>query len=357
MERSWYVRLAESGLAMPIGTDLVLREQPDPETVLTDGEALGRVFLEAAARYGTPLALPTMDLELEKCHLLGLLGIAEDRARTYHFAGSPGEGAVETVRRTAGSRLGAHMAAMTGAISHVAAHSDLVPVGMCIGPFSLMTKLVSDPIVPIAMAGAGVTAEEDDEIRAVEQALEMAIAVALQYIDAQIRAGARAIFVAEPAANKVYLSPNQIEDGSDIFDRYVMKYNRRIRALLAAWDVDLLFHCCGELTDYMVDRFASLDPAILSLGSSRGLVEDAALVANDIVLFGNLPSKRFYSDTEITPDEVREMSLDLLARMRATGHPFILGSECDVLSVPGCEAVISGKVAAMMECGAARVGV
>lgn len=357
MERSWYLRLAESGPTMPIGTDLVLRERPDPETVLTDGDALGRVFLEAADRYGTPLALPTMDLELEKHRLLELLGVPADEIRTYHFAGCPGEDAVETVRRSAGSPLNARMAAMTGAISHVAAHSDFVPVGMCIGPFSLMTKLVSDPIVPIAMAGAGMAAEEDEEIRTVEQALEMAIAVALQYIDAQIRAGAKAIFIAEPAANKVYLSPNQIEDGSDIFDRYVMKYNRRIRALLAAWDVDLLFHCCGELTDYMVDRFASLDPAILSLGSSRDLVEDASLVPNDIVLFGNLPSKRFYSDTEITADEVREMSLDLLARMRATGHPFILGSECDVLSVPGCEAVISGKVAAMLECGAARVGV
>jgi len=32
---------------------------------------------------------------------------------------------------------------------------------MAIGPFSLMTKLMADPIVPIAMAGMGVTGAED----------------------------------------------------------------------------------------------------------------------------------------------------------------------------------------------------
>ena len=34
----------------------------------------------------------------------------------------------------------------------------------------------------------------------------------------------------------------------------------------------------------------------------------------------------------------------LVRRMRDVGHPFILGSECDVLSVPGQEAKIMAKV-------------
>jgi hypothetical protein len=38
------------------------------------------------------------------------------------------------------------------------------------------------------------------------------------------------------------------------------------------------------------------------------------------------------------------------AKMKATGHPFILGSECDVLSVEGCEKAIRTKVAASMNC-------
>lgn len=349
MERNWYLQLAASGSAMPIGTDLVLREQPDPESILLDGTALGGVFAEAARRFRTPLALPTMDLELEKTRLLELLGVSSEATRTFHFDGCPGEEAVREVARKAALPLNRRMAAMVGAIAHLSAHTDLAPVGMCIGPFSLMTKLVGDPIIPIALAGSGITGEEEDEVRGVEQALEMALAVCLRYIDAQIRAGARAIFVAEPAANEVYLSPLQIAAGSDIYERYVMRPNRRIRSLLAAWDVDLLFHCCGELTDDMVRDFASLDPAILSLGSSRKLWEDAALVPEDIVLFGNLPSKRFYSDAEISVEQVGADSAALLARMAETGHPFILSTECDVLSVRGCEEALHAKVAAMLD--------
>ncbi len=101
-------------------------------------------------------------------------------------------------------------------------------------------------------------------MRAVEQVLELAIAVILRSVTAQIDAGAKAIFIAEPAANKVFLSPNQIEDGADIFERYVMQYNRRLKALLDARGVDIFFHCCGEITPYMLEQFCELDPAILA---------------------------------------------------------------------------------------------
>jgi hypothetical protein len=98
----------------------------------------------------------------------------------------------------------------------------------------------------------------------------------------------------------------------------------------------------------MVRRFATLDPAMMSLGSSRVLWEDAALVPDSTVLFGNLPSKKFYSDKAVSLEEVKRLAAELLAKMRATGHPFILGSECDVLSVPGSEATIMAKVEAFL---------
>ena len=67
------------------------------------------------------------------------------------------------------------------------------------------------------------------------------------------------------------------------------------------------------------------------------------------MIYGNLPTKQFYSDELMSVDRVRSLATDLAARMRATGHPFILGSECDVLSVPGREAAIQAKVAAFLE--------
>jgi len=89
---------------------------------------------------------------------------------------------------------------------------------------------------------------------------------------------------------------------------------------------------------------------ILSLGSSRRLWEDAALVPKTTVLYGNLPTKRFYSDALIDLDQVRRLTVELLHRMRAADHPFILGSECDVLSVPGHEQTIIGKVQEFLSC-------
>jgi len=347
MDRSLSLQLAEQGAVIPIGTDLVLREKVDPEGILLDGTELGKLFCEGATRYQTPLALPVMDLELEKQYLLKTLGIPVEQRATFHFPQPPGPGALEAAKGLVHARLTPRMQAMVEAVGYVASQPDVIPVGMCIGPFSLMTKLVSDPIVPIALAASGVTAAEDREVRLIEECLELATRVILRYADAQIKAGARLLFVAEPAANVVYLSPRMIEAGSDIFDRYVMRYNMRLRALLAAWDVGLVFHCCGELTDYMVEKFTQLEPEALSLGSSRCLWEDARLVPDHIVLYGNLPSKRFYSDSEITAEQVAAMGQELQEKMRAAGHPFILGTECDVLSVPGCHETIAGKVQAL----------
>lgn len=351
MQRQYYIDLANNGLRMPIGTDLVLQEHADAAAILVDGERLGRVLEETARRFATPLAVPHMDLELEKHNLLGILGIpAADRA-TYHFAECPGEAVFAQL--DAGLHdmpLLPHLQAHIDSITYIARQTDLLPIGMAIGPFSLMTKMVADPITPVCMAGSGLTAADDEEIALIEQTLELGIRFILHSIKRQIDAGARAIFIAEPAANKVYFSPNQLAAGSDIFDRYAMRYNQQIRELLREHDVDLIFHCCGELIDEMVQKFTELDPSILSLGSSRELWNDAALVPKNIVLFGNLPSKKFYSDALITTEEVHAHGEALVAKMREVGHPFILGSECDVLAVPGCEATIMAKACALQHC-------
>ena len=89
---------------------------------------------------------------------------------------------------------------------------------------------------------------------------------------------------------------------------------------------------------------------LLSLGASRKLWEDADLVPKDIVLYGNLPTKNFYSDETISPSQVVELSRELHKKMQDAGHPFILGSECDVLSVKGKEDLIHRKVDLFMTC-------
>jgi uroporphyrinogen-III decarboxylase len=339
MDRSYYLDLAAQGLRMPIGTHLVLHEYADHDAVLLDGERLGEVIVETADRFRTPMAVPLMDLKLEKEALLTAFGIAAAEIESFHFSEAPTD--------HPGFALTPRMQATCEAIYHVAGKPGLLPMGMGIGPFSLMTKLVADPITPVFLAGDGATAADDPEVALVERTLELGTQAILEYYSAQIDAGAKAIIVCEPAANLVYFSPNQLANGFEVFDRYVTEPMRRIKALFDARGVDLIFHDCGELTAQMVSRFASLDAAMISLGSSRRLWDDAALIPKTTVLFGNLPTKNFMSPT-LTTAEVERLARELLEKMQAAGHPFILGSECDVLSVPGSEDEILSKVQSFM---------
>lgn len=342
MSRQLFLELASRSLRMPIGTHLVLHQHTDPEAILLDPLRLGDVIAETARRFATPLAVPLMDLTLEKAALLPACGIPLDAVESHHFTTPPA--------LPARIDLTPRMVASCGAIAHVARHTELVPMGMSIGPFSLMTKLISDPITPVFLAGSGCTPEEEPEVALVERLLELGEVVIHRYLQAQIDAGAKAVIVCEPAANTVYFSPNQLETTYGVFDRFVMEPMQRIARLLASQGVDLVFHDCGELTDGMVRRFATLGAAMLSFGCSRKLWEDAALVPKDTVLYGNLPTKRFYA-RQLTVADVERMAGELVDKMRSAGHPFILGSECDVLSVPGSEHEILGKVDAFMRCG------
>lgn len=342
MKREFFLSLAKSGLRMPIGTHLVLHEQKDIAAILLDGQRLGKVIEAAAHRFHTPLAMPLMDLTLEKEALLAAMGVPADKIESFHFDAVP--------EKPISISLTPRMVATCDALQYIAKNTDLIPTGMGIGPFSLMTKLLADPIMPVFTAGTGATAEDEPEVAVLEKTLELAMQVILLYLKAQIDAGAKAIVLCEPAANKVYFSPNQLEKSYEVFNRYVISLNQEIRALLRENEVDLIFHDCGELTDEMVRLYGTLDPSILSLGSSRKLWEDAALIPKTTVLYGNLPSKHFYSDNTISTQKVRELSRELVTKMNEVRHPFILGSECDVLSVPKCEATIREKVDAFMTC-------
>ncbi len=341
MSRQLYLDLAARGLRMPIGTHLVLHGHADPKAIELDGRRLGAVVLETAERFSTPLAVPLMDLTLEAAALLLACGVPEQEIEGYHFTVAPP--APHEIPLTP------RMRASCEAITHVAASPNFVPTGMAIGPFSLTTKLIADPITPVYLAGTGLSAQQDPEVALLERLLALSELVIDRYLQAQIEAGVRAIIICEPAANLVYFSPKQLAANPALFERFVMKPMQRLTRKLASAGVDLIFHDCGELTTDMVRRFATLGAVMLSFGSSRRLWEDAALVPKDTVLYGNLPTKNF-SSSALTTAEVERLARDLSEKMFAAGHPFILGSECDVLSVPGKEAEILSKVDAFMQC-------
>ncbi len=333
---------------MPLGAHLVLHEQPDPEAIVLDGQRLGELVARTARRYRTPLAVPLMDLTVERNIVLDVLGVPEAERSTFHLTQWPGDACLEQVAGLEGEQLGRRLHAACDAIRFIAQNTDLVPIGMVIGPLSLTVRLLADPITAIFTYGRGKRAEESLPVALLEKTLELATRLVLVSVKQQLAAGARAMFICEPAAGTAYISPRQLAGGADLLERLVLAPQRRIRAVLDAAGCELIFHCCAELTTQFIRAFATLHPTVLSLGSSRKLWEDAALVPEDVVLYGNLPTRLFYSDEACPLEAVLEQTRRLIGEMRAIGRPFILGSECDVLSVPGAHDTICRKVDAFM---------
>ena len=354
MERSFYFELAASGKRLPVATHLVLHEKEDHEAILLDGPRLAEVMIETARRFDSPLALPIMDLTLEKDVMLRNMGIAGDLIPTFHFHEQPDPADVAKVACMdvlTSPRIKASCESLSVIAAAYEAGAREVPVGMCIGPFSLMTKLLADPIIPIFLAGSGVTAEDDDDVAILAALLDLCEKTVHAYCLAQMKAGAKAIFLCEPAANLVYFSPIQIKEGATVYNDFVIAPNLRLKALFNDNYVDLIFHDCGSLTPEMIASFAALDPVILSLGSPVNLWEAEPLVPMTTVLYGNLPTKKFYSDEEVPLDGIPGMISEIEEKLKASGHPYIIGSECDVLSMPGYEKTIMQKVMAMTGCG------
>jgi len=339
---------------MPVGADLILHEEPDPEVSRNSGAALGRVIERTARRWNSPLAIPLMDLRLEKIDLLARIGISARDAEKHHFTTPIDESELTALCSELPAPFCTGSTARDEALTYIASIPDLFPIGMAIGPFSLATRLMADPIAATAQAGKGIGPDDSADVAVLSQCLRAAESAVLRSLRSQIAHGARAIMICEPAACTAFLSPRQLRTGSDIFERFVMQPHLRLKAALDAARCDLIFHDCGELIDPMVEAFAHrLHPVILSLGSSRKLWLDARLVPPDVVLYGNLPTKSFYSDSAMPVEEVVRRTVELLANMKACAHPHILGSECDVLNVPNARTTILNKIDAMMSCAPA----
>jgi len=349
MERDLYLKLAREGVRLPICADLILHEHANPEQCRLEGDCLGRAILESARRFHLPLAIPLMDLSTEKEWLLQQLQILNEDRDRFQFTPEtlPDQAQMSIIADLSKAVPSARMRASLDAIQYVKNHSELIAVGMCIGPFSFMTKLVCDPITAAFMASVDPDGEESVFLHAI---LRMSTTVILQWIQLQIEAGADAIFLCEPAYNTVYLSPHQMVADPDMLDNLVMQYLHEIKQFMDQRGVDLLLHDCGELNESIIQSFNALDPAILSLGSSTNMQKATTYVSKNTVLMGNLPSKKFYSDSELDTEGVRVAARSLLENMKATGHPFILGTECDVLCVAGCESTLMQKIYALVNC-------
>ncbi len=177
MDREYYLDLAARGLSMPIAADLVLHEHADAEEILLDGERLGSVIEETANRFSTPLAVPHMDLELEKKTLTEMIGVAAEERAKFHFASAPSprcyrprpgpaERSLAARDAGAGGRDQLHRQAhLADPDRHV--HRTVLPDD----------QTRHRPNHAVCMAGIGHDRQDDDSIRLVEGVLELGMRI------------------------------------------------------------------------------------------------------------------------------------------------------------------------------------
>ena len=118
MDRKFYLDLAAKGQRMPIAVHLTLHESPNVSEIELNGKLLAESIIKSAQRYNSPLAVPLMDLALEKDALLALYGTPEEKREKFHFDKTVEP---EFVEKVSSAPLVSRMVATCEAISSIAA--------------------------------------------------------------------------------------------------------------------------------------------------------------------------------------------------------------------------------------------
>ena len=111
-----------------------------------------------------------------------------DRREGFHFKDMPSDALCARVTKDVDVLVNARIKANCEALSILRSGNEVVPVGMSIGPFSLLIKLVSDPITAVYMAGTGVEAEDDEEVDWLHAALKLSETIIQATCAAKIKA-------------------------------------------------------------------------------------------------------------------------------------------------------------------------
>ncbi len=147
------------------------------------------------------------------------------------------------------------MDAVCEAIHYIAHETDLLPVGMGIGPFSLTAKLISDPITPVFLAGEGATADDEEEVALLERLLELSSKSIRLYLAAQTEAGADTLGIGDAA-------PGQIS--CDLYEELIPPREQRLVRGLKEAGAKVRMHIRGNIT-HLLPGLASLELDIIDV--------------------------------------------------------------------------------------------
>ncbi|MDZ4654981.1 MAG: uroporphyrinogen decarboxylase family protein [Coriobacteriia bacterium] len=173
------------------------------------------------------------------------------------------------------------------------ASRDRVVTGNVIGPVSLLTSLIEPGVAYRAM-------REDPE--AVHAALERVVDVVAHFAQAQVRAGARLVMVAEPSGTGDILGPTW-------FEAFAAPYLARVtRAVLDA-DAEVVLHICGDVRP-IIERVSVIPMTAFSFES----VLDVSEISEswpDGRFMGNVSTRLLQNSS---PERIRSVVDGLVSR-------------------------------------------
>ena len=216
----------------------------NPDAIPLDGNHLGQLIAKNAHQHHSKLAVPFLDLTIEKNIILEQLKLPLDHQ--FHNP-LPYETVHDLCHRLQTAPTG-RWKATVDAIAYIAQHTELTPVGLSTGPFTVMTQLVADAKAAVQQAGHGISAQDSPAVNLTEQMLDLALRVCIRVIASQLGAGAKVIIVCEPAVDQDCLQPVT-------FERYVLAPHRHIKEILNAAGAELIVHAPGKLTPEMRKAF------------------------------------------------------------------------------------------------------
>ncbi len=200
--------------------------------------------------------------------------------------------------------------------------SSVVKCGYILGPLSLTGQL---------MGTSELALQSVLEPQMVHDLLQFCTEFLQKYLTALLAVKPGAIMILEPTA--ALFSPQQAEEFS-------FRYIRQLLAHMG--ETPCLLHNCGKI-DHLVDAFASLELAGVSIGSCVEAPAIHSRLPEDFLLFGNLDPTRVFLQGEQA--DVQRETEKLLNAMKGKEN-FILSSGCDL--PPG---VSLSQIATFMETG------
>jgi uroporphyrinogen decarboxylase len=273
------------------------------------GETVARCQINALKRYGHDAVFAAMDVNVETEALGSVLKYQKDRypivERHVFSSGFPQSAAIPDP--LSAGRMPEALKAVR--LLREELQSEVLVVGLVLGPFTLATQLLG---IENALYMAA------DDPQQLERVMDFAVEVAIEFGAAQIRFGAHLPIVFDPSASPVVIPPK-------FFREFELPRLRRLfEGLRAAGAIANWLHIAGPVGP-ILPYYAKAGVTIANFDYCL-TPADAMLHLPDVCLSGNIKPLSFVEEGSAVINYLAVNLLDAFGRRKG----FILSSGCEI---------------------------